>query len=137
MRYFIGVASREHVRVGAKGGFAQFGHGNLGPARLLSKGDWVIYYSAKEKYGEPKPCQKFTAIGQVVDDEPVQVEQAPGFKPWRRKVRYRKAKEVDVHPLIERLAFIKNKDRWGTAFRFGFLQIDESDFGLIVKQMLP
>ena len=137
MRYFIGVASREHVRVGVDGGFAQFSHGKLSPARRLSKGDWLIYYSAKEKYGEPKPCQKFTAIGQIVDSEPVQVEQAPGFKPWRRKVKYRRAKEVDVQPLIQRLAFVKNKDRWGTTFRFGLLQINESDFGVIVKQMLP
>ena len=51
MRYWIGVASREHVRVGIRRGFAQFNHGKVGPALGLSKGDWVIYYSAKEKYG--------------------------------------------------------------------------------------
>jgi predicted RNA-binding protein len=136
-RYWIAVASKEHVRVGVRGGFAQFSHGRLGPAKRLSKGDWVIYYSGKEKYREPELCQKFTAIGQVVDREPVRVEQFPGFKPWRRRIRYRRAMEIDVHPLIGRLSFIKNKSRWGAAFRFGFLEIGEPDFTMISKRMLP
>ena len=136
-RYWIGVASREHVRTGMKGGFAQFSHGKLGPARRLSKGDWVIYYSGKEEYGKPKLCQRFTAIGQVVDIAPIQVEQFPGFRPWRRRIKYRRASEVDIHPLIERLSFIKNKSRWGAAFRFGFLEIGELDFAVIAQRMLP
>jgi predicted RNA-binding protein len=136
-RYWIGVASREHVRLGVKRGFAQFNHGKLGPARRLSRGDWVIYYSGREKFGEPELCQKFTAIGQVVDAEPIQIEQFPGFKPYRRKIKYRKATEADIHPLIDRLSFIKNKSRWGIAFRFGFLEINQSDFAVIAKHMLP
>jgi len=135
-RYWIGVASREHVRIGVKGGFAQFSHGKPGPAKRLSRGDWVIYYSGKEEYGKPNLCQRFTAIGQVVDDKSEQVEQFPGFKPWRRRVKYRRATEVDIHPLIERLSFITNKPRWGAAFRFGFLEIAEPDFETIAKQML-
>jgi predicted RNA-binding protein len=135
-RYWIGVASKEHVGLGLKGGFAQFSHGKPGPARRLSKGDWVIYYSAKEVYGEPALCQRFTAIGQVVDSGPIQVEQFPGFKPWRRKVAYREAAEIGIHPLIDRLSFIKNKARWGMAFRFGFFEIREADFTVIAKRML-
>lgn len=135
-RYWIGVASREHVRVGVRGGFAQFSHGKPAPAKRLSKGDWVIYYSGKEKYGQPQPCQRFTAIGQVTDTAPVQVEQRPGFKPWRRKVAYRKAVEVDIRPLIERLSFITDKTRWGAVFRFGFLEIGAADFGRIARRML-
>jgi len=64
VRYWIGVASREHVRLGVKGGFAQFNHGKLAPARRPSQGDWVIYYSPKLKFGEAQPCRKFVAIGQ-------------------------------------------------------------------------
>jgi hypothetical protein len=134
-RYWIGVASREHVRIGVAGGFAQFSHGKLGPARRPSKGDWVIYYSGKERHGEPEPCQKFVAIGQVLDSRPTQVEQFPGFKPWRRKIKYRNAVEADVYPLIERLSFIKDKSRWGAAFRFGFLEIGASDFAVIARRM--
>jgi EVE domain len=137
IRYWIGVASREHVRLGVKGGFAQFSHGKLAPARRPSQGDWVIYYSPKLKFGEAEPCQKFVAIGQVIDGEPFQVEQFPGFKPWRRKIRYERAAEADIHALIERLSFIKNKTKWGAAFRFGFFEISKSDFTTIAKRMLP
>lgn len=134
-RYWIGVASREHVRMGVRGGFAQFSHGKPGPAKRLSKGDWVIYYSGKEKYGQPQPCQRFTAIGRVADSAPVQVEQRGGFKPWRRNVVYRKAAEADIHPLIDQLSFIKDKARWGAAFRFGFLEIGAADFAQIARRM--
>jgi EVE domain len=136
VRYWIGVASREHVRLGVKGGFAQFSHGKLAPARRPSQGDWVIYYSPKLRFGEAEPCQKFVAIGQVTDDEPFQVEQFPGFKPWRRKIRYERAAEADIRALIERLSFIKNKTKWGAAFRFGFFEISKSDFRAIAKRML-
>ena len=137
VQYWIGVASREHVRLGVKGGFAQFSHGKLAPARRLSQGDWIIYYSPKLKFGEAEPCQKFVAIGRAIDREPFQVEQFPGFKPWRRKIRYERAAEADVHPLIERLSFIKDKTKWGAAFRFGFFEINKSDFGAIAKRMRP
>lgn len=134
-RYWIGVASREHVRLGRRGGFAQFGHGKLGPAARLSKGDWVIYYSGKEKYDAPLLCQKFTAIGRVLDAEPVRVAQAPGFTPYRRRVKYERAAEVSIRPLIDRLSFIKNKARWGGALRFGFLEIPAADFRTIAARM--
>jgi len=136
-RYWIGVASKEHVLIGAKGGFAQFSHGKLGPAKRLSKGDWVIFYSSRERFGEPKMGQQFTAIGQVIDAEPTQVAQFPGFKPYRRQVKYRKSKAVDIRPLIDTLSFIKDKSRWGSAFRFGFLEIPGADFAKIATKMLP
>ena len=136
MRYWIGVASREHVLATVKGGFAQFGHGKLAPAKRPAKGDWIIYYSAKEKFGEPAPCQRFVAIGEFLDAEPKQVTQAKGFKPWRRRVAYRKATEVPIRPLIEQLSFIKNKTHWAAPFRFGFLEIGKHDFSLIAKRMI-
>ena len=48
--------------------------------------------------------------------------------PWRRKIRYERATEADIQALIERLSFIKNKTKWGAAFRFGFFEINKSDF---------
>src|SRR5262249_61617726 len=86
VQYWIGVASREHVRLGVKGGFAQFGHGKLAPARRPSHGDWIIYYSPKLKFGEAEPCQKVVAVGKVIDRGPFQGEQFSGVKPWPRTV---------------------------------------------------
>jgi predicted RNA-binding protein len=134
-RYWIGVASREHVLIGRKEGFAQFCHGKEGPAKRLSKGDWIIYYSGKEKMDEATPCRKFTAIGQVIDEQPTQVEQFPGFKPFRRQIRYQKAAETEIYPLISDLEFIKNKKNWGMSFRYGFFEILENDFQRIAKAM--
>jgi predicted RNA-binding protein len=134
-RYWIGVASREHVLIGEKEGFAQFCHGKEAPAKRLSKGDWIVYYSGKEKFDASIPCQKFTAFGEVLDEKPIQVEQFPGFHPYRRKIRYEKAKETDIYPLIENLAFIKNKLKWGMAFWYGFFEISEDDFKLIIREM--
>ena len=60
-RAWVGVASREHVQIGLEGGFAQFCHGKVGPARRPRRGDVVVYYSGQERYGEKTPCQRFTA----------------------------------------------------------------------------
>ena len=122
--------------VAVKGGFAQFGHGKLASAKRPAKGDWIIYYSAKEKFGEPAPCQRFVAIGKFLDAEPKQVTQAKGFKPWHRRVAYREATEVPIRPLIEQLSFIKNKAHWSATFRFGFLEIAKEDSTLIAKRMI-
>jgi hypothetical protein len=136
MRFFIGVASREHVLVGVRGGFAQFSHGKEAPTKRLSKGDWVMYYSPQERFSESGECRRFTALGRVVDEEPTRVEQAPGFAPWRRKVEYREIREAEILPLIEGLSFITDKSRWWAAFRFGFIEVPRDDFVRIAKRMV-
>ena len=60
---------------------------------------------------------------------------APDFKPFRVKVKFLKSKDAPIKPLIERLSFIRNKQHWGVAFRFGQVKIGESDFALIAKAM--
>jgi hypothetical protein len=47
-RYWIAVASREHVLKGVAGGFCQACHGKRTPLALMMPGDWVVYYSSKE-----------------------------------------------------------------------------------------
>lgn len=135
-RYWIGVASRQHVLVGVAGGFAQLCHGKEQPLKRMAKGDWIIYYSPQEVLGEKQPCQHFTAIGKVIGDEIYQVEMAPGFTPFRRDIRVLSAKEIPIRSLLDQLSFIKDKKHWGYVFRFGQLQIPESDFRLIAETML-
>jgi predicted RNA-binding protein len=136
MKFWIGVASKEHVSKGVAGGFCQLCHGKSQPLKKMSVGDWIIYYSSKEKFGEATSCQQFTAIGEVVGTDVYTHEMSPGFVPHRRDIRFMDAKEVDIRPLIERLSFIKNKSSWGYAFRFGHLEIPQADFQLIAKEML-
>jgi hypothetical protein len=136
MRFWIGVASREHVKRGEAEGFCQLCHGKAQPLKRMSVGEWIIYYPPKELFGQNEPCQKFTSIGEVVGSEVYQHAMAPGFTPYRRDVRFLPCKEVKIRPLIEKLSFIKNKKQWGYAFRFGYLEIPEEDFQLIASCML-
>jgi hypothetical protein len=135
-KFWIGVACKEHVKNGVKLGICQFCHGKSAPAKRPSCGDFVIYYSSKVTMNGVELCQQFTAIGEVIDDAPYQVDMGGGFKPFRRNVRYFDAMDVDIRPLIPILPFIKNKTSWGYVFRYGFLEIDQESFLIIAEKML-
>ena len=135
-KFWIGVASKEHVENGVKLGICQFCHGKIGPAKRLQKGGGVIYYSSKVSMESNELYQKFTAIGEVIDDVPYQVDMGSDFKPYRRNIKYLNACDVDIKPLIPILSFIKNKTSWGYVFRYGFLEIDRDSFEIIETRML-
>lgn len=136
MRYWIGVASEDHVARGVAGGFCQLCHGKAQPLRRMSRGDWIIYYSPKLKFEENLPSQKFTAIGEVTGDEVYPFEMFPGFVPHRRDIRFLKCEAAAIRPLLEELSFITDRSRWGYAFRYGHLEIPRQDFECIARQML-
>ena len=136
MRYWIGVASKDHVSRGVAGGFCQLCHGKAQPLKRMAVGDWIIYYSPKESFEQATPCQKFTALGEVVGAEIYPFEMSPGFVPHRRDIRFLKANDAPIRPLLEQLSFIKDKNKWGYVFRFGHLEIQKSDFELIAIGML-
>ena len=135
-RYWIGVASKEHVLLGVKGGFCQLCHGKPHPLRRMAVGDWLIYYSPKERFEETTPCQKFTAIGKVRGEQIYSFEMFKGFNPFRRDINFLESNDVPIRPILEQLSFIKDKSRWGYAFRFGHFEIPKSDFEVISKTML-
>lgn len=134
-RYFLAVASKDHVANGVKLGIAQAGHGRRDYLDRVSKGDWIVYYSSKDKFDDGKAYRKFTAIGQVKDVKPYQPDTKADFKPYRRNVDYKESAEADIQPLIEHLDFIKNKKRWGFSFIGGFREISEHDFEIIKHAM--
>lgn len=135
-RYWMIVASKDHVQRGMAGGFIQANHGKPAPLKRMSAGDWVIFYSPKLVYGEPEKCQCFTALVRVVDENIYQQDMGNDFVPFRRKVQILPSKEVSILPLIDDLTFIKDKTHWGAPFRFGILQIPEEDFRLIASRMV-
>ena len=133
----MAVASRDHVAAGVAGGFAQANHGRKSPMARMRRGDKIIYYSSKEKFGEPQPCQAFTAVGEVDDDQPYPGEmRGDNFVPYRRNVVYYPSQKVPIKPLINQLCFITNKQKWGFMFRRGFFEIDQEDYQLIANAML-
>ena len=134
-KYWIGVASLEHVQRGIKGGFAQVCHGKIGTLKSMSEGDWLIYYSPTITFGKKDPCRCFTAIGTIDEGEPYTFEMSPDFIPWRRNVTFLKSKKAPIEPLLEKLKFIKDKKKWGFPFRRGSFEISHTDFELIAKSM--
>ena len=134
-QFWIGVVSREHVRLGVKGGFIQLGHGKKAPVQRLHAGDALVMYSPRTAYPDGEPLQAFTAIGVVSTGKVYQVEMTEDFRPYRIDVRFLKAKEAPIKPLIDALSFIKSKTHWGAAFRFGQIKIPAEDFKLIAKAM--
>lgn len=135
-RFWVGVASRDHVKLGKAYGFCQMCHGKLAPVKALSKGDGLIYYSPREQMRGGSIIQAFTAIGQVTDEMAYPFLQAPGFTPMRRNICYFDSRDISIRPLIDQLSFLPNKDAWGMVFRRGILKIPRNDFMLILSHML-
>jgi predicted RNA-binding protein len=135
MKYWVNVVSRDHVQRGLSGGFTQANHGKPWTLRKMEKGDQIVFYSPKTKFENGESLQSFTAICQVIDDEPYQVEMTSSFQPWRRNVRFENTHEASIKPLILKLNFIENKAQWGYKFRFGVIEISKSDFKTIRNAM--
>lgn len=134
-KYWVGVASAEHVKKGFADGIAQVCHGKQGPLKRMQPGDWIVYYSPVDIFGSKQACRKFTAIGQIKAGDPYQFEMSPLFVPWRRDVQFMQAHDAAIEPLINQLQFIENKVHWGFKFRFGLFEINHHDFMLIAKNM--
>ena len=131
-RFWIGVASKDHVFIGKREGFAQLGHGKKALLARLSKGDKLVYYSPTAVVNEKTPCQSFTAIGTVDDDEAAHI---PSADCWRRRIKYAPSCDVPIRPLLPTLSFITNKSRWGMPFRAGLVEIPREDFIQIAVAM--
>jgi hypothetical protein len=134
-RFWIGVASRDHVNVAVKGAFVQLNHGKKTPLARLKAGDGVILYSPRIAYPDGERLQAFTAIGTVVTGDVYQVQVTPDFQPYRVDVQFVPSKQAHIKPLVEHLSFITSKSRWGAAFRFGLVQVPARDFALIAESM--
>jgi hypothetical protein len=135
MTNWINTVSRDHVQQGVRGRFTQANHGKPHMLRRMARGDWIVFYSPRSAVSGGESLQAFTAIGQIADDEPYQVEVTPDFVPWRRNVRFVAGDETPIRPLIDDLHFIGDKKRWGYKFRFGVFKIDDHDLDLIRQAM--
>lgn len=134
-KFWIGVASREHVENATEHGFCALNHGKEAPLKRMNKGDWIVYYSNREFFDQKEPCQKFTAIGKISDTKIYQRE-FNGFQPFVRNVKYYKTRrDAPIRDLLDNLSFITNKKRWGYPFRFGFFEITKEDMLVIAREM--
>jgi hypothetical protein len=134
-QYWVIVVSKDHVQRGVENGCTQANHGKAAALRRMRKGDGVLFYSPKIRYGGNESCQCFTALGTVRDDGLYQANMGNGFEPWRRNIDFLLSEDVSIMPLIDQLQCIKNKKRWGYVFRWGFFEIPQTDFLLVAERM--
>lgn len=136
MKYWIAVASAEHVRRGLAGGFMQVCHGKAAPLRRIQPGDWVSYYSPTVTFGGKDTLQAFTAIGRALEPDPYQVDMGEGFHPFRRDVVWSPAQQdAAIRPLLDQLSFTAGQRSWGYAFRYGLFPVTQDDMRLIAHSM--
>ena len=134
-RYWIVVASKDHATRGASLGFVQSGHGRRSGIARMHRGDGIIFYSPRVEFEGKEPLHAFTAIGFIADDDISQVDESPGFMPFRRRAHFLPAREAKIEPLVPDLGFIRNKRSWGYTFRFGQVEILKEDFEFIAGKM--
>lgn len=54
---------------------------------------------------------------------------------FRRDVKYIKAIEAPIAPLLDDFEFAEERQRWGYKFRFGLFKINNHDMQLIAQAM--
>ncbi len=135
MKYWINTVSKDHIQRGLEGGFTQANHGSPYNLKRMNYGDLIVFYSPKTNFKDGRPLQHFTALGKCIDSKPYQVEMSPDFHPWRRDIEFIRCKETPIKALIYDLNFIKDKQKWGFAFRRGMFEITKDDFIKIAHVM--
>jgi len=135
VHYWIGVASREHVRIGVDQGIAHLNHGKREALNRMHQNDWLIYYSPRTSYPSGSVLQAFTAIGQITSERPYQVSLSDDFHPFRHTVQYLNCREAPIKEILDELAFLPDKQHWGSRFRFGHLGVTAVDFQIIARAM--
>jgi hypothetical protein len=134
-RCWIAVASRAHVAKGVAGGFCQLGHGKMAPLKRLAPSDLIAYYAPREEPNGGAPVQAFVAIGEIRDGDPYLARTDAAFEAYRRNVDWWPGREAPIKPLISRLGFIKDQNRWGYPFRRGSFSVVAGDFSLVAQAM--
>jgi len=133
-KFWIAVASAEHVRRGGQGGFMQVNHGKAAPLRRIHPGDGVAYYSPTVTFGGKDKLQAFTLLGRVKPGE-IYPGEMGGWTAHRRDVDWSDAADAPIAPLLDRLDFTRGQSNWGYKLRFGLFEISAHDFALIAEAM--
>ncbi len=135
MKYWMAVASADHVAIGRRDGMMQVCHGKAGPLRRIRPGDAVAYYSPSRQMGRSDGLQSFTALGVAKDCPSYQFDMGGGFVPFRRDVEWFETTEIAIRPLLDVLEFTRGKTNWGYQFRYGLFEISASDMKRIADAM--
>ena len=134
---WIAVASATHARRGCAepdAGYMQVCHGKVAPLRRVKPGDRVAYYAPTVTMGGSDKLQAFVSLGLVRPGEPYAFDMGGGFVPFRRRVRYVRARSVLLERLKDQLALCA-RPNWGIALRRGHLALAPEDLRTIAAAM--
>ena len=134
-QYWIGVVSQDDVEAAVAHGFVQLSYGRAGPLARMQPGDGLALYSPRTANPAGAPLQAFTAIGRIAPGAIYEAEAVAPAPAFRRDAAYLDATPAPIRPLLERLTFIRNKEHWGAAFRFGVVRVPREDFATIAAAM--
>jgi hypothetical protein len=136
VRYFLAAAPHDHVLIGVS---TRSCHAPAGKGALLSQmteGDWLAYYSSRERHGKAIPCRRFTAIGRVAAGRVSVSGASEGLDGLHRPMRYLRCYPLPAAGLVGSLSFVRNPKRWGPSFRPGLFEVQREDFAVIARAML-
>jgi hypothetical protein len=137
-RNWIAVACADHARRerdAGPPGFMQVCHGKRAPLARVAGGDRVVYYAPATAMRGRDRLQSFVSIGIVQEGAPYPFDMGGGFVPWRRDVRYMRAQDAPIAPLLTQLDFVDDPAHWGYKFRFGLFSIGDADMRRIARAM--
>ncbi len=135
--YWIVVAARDHAERARAGGYAELRHGRAGILELLHAGDGFVTYSPRSCDPKGELLQAFTSLGYVRDGTLYRAAQPDGTPAFRVAIDYIVTRPAAIRPMLDELTFIRNRQHWGAAFRFGALRVPPMDFGRIATAMAP
>ena len=134
-RYWIGVVARDHVEAAVANGFIELSYGKAAPLARMQPGDGLAFYSPRASFPNGEPLQAFTAIGRVGDGPVFEVAPVEPAPIYRRGATWLDATPAPIKPLLGALSFIRNKEHWGAAFRYGIVRVPREDFAAIAAAM--
>lgn len=130
MTHWIAVISRVHARIAAQSGFLQVCHGKAAPLRRTAAGDEVFIYCPREEMRGGARLKRVEYRCTMNDDRVYQVEQAPGFTPFRKDVTFDTGFEGRaIHDVAD--LELTADPHWGMLARRGFFEVSVHDAGLL------
>jgi EVE domain-containing protein len=138
-RHFLAVAAFDAIAAARAAGHVEINRGRAAPLERMRDGDLLLYYSPRDRQGG-EPLQAFTALARIRGGALYQADGGSGDdaeagQRFCRSAEYFDVQPAPIRPLIDALAFIRNKTHWGAPLRFGFMRLSAADFALIAHAM--
>ena len=134
-QYWIAVVAQDRAERARHGAYAELSHGRAGILELLRPGDGYVTYSPRTTDPKGIAVQAFTTMGRVGTGALYRVTEPDGSAAFRLPVEYMAAHPAPIKPFLDSLTFIRNRQHWGAAFRFGGLRITGADYARIAAAM--